>query len=63
MWPPKGSGFEANPFSPAGASQRYWWGVRKAMDAGRPISFRTYLLLMALLAVVVGGIAVGMALH
>lgn len=25
MWPDAGSGFEADPFSPAGTAQRGWW--------------------------------------
>jgi len=63
MWPSKGSGFEADPFSPAGTAQRYWWGVRKATEDYQPISFRTYLVMMVLLVVIIGGIALGMALH
>jgi hypothetical protein len=52
MWPPKGSGFQADPFSPAGSSQRSWWLIRRAIG-GNPLSFRSYLLLMGILAVVV----------
>ena len=29
MWPAQGSGFEADPFSPAGTSQREWMLIRR----------------------------------
>jgi hypothetical protein len=34
MWPDKGSGFEANPFSPAGSAQRQWWAINAARRGG-----------------------------
>ena len=30
MWPAEGSGFEADPYSPAGTAQRFWWLVQRA---------------------------------
>jgi hypothetical protein len=53
MWPAKGSGFQADPFSPAGTSQRYWLLIRRQAGTGGSVSFRAYLLLMAILVVVV----------
>jgi hypothetical protein len=37
MWPPEGSGFEADPFSPAGLSQQVWTatGRRPRSRVGR----------------------------
>ena len=35
MWPEKGSGFEANQYSPAGTSQREWWLIRAAGSGNR----------------------------
>jgi hypothetical protein len=29
MWPDEGSGFEADPFSPAGMSQQIWTATRR----------------------------------
>ena len=36
MWPASGSGFQADPFSPAGSAQRGWWliGPLWRRDAG-----------------------------
>jgi hypothetical protein len=53
MWPPKGSGFQADPFSPAGTSQRYWLLIRRQVGTGGSVSFRAYLILMSLLVVAV----------
>ncbi len=51
MWPAKGSGFEADPFSPAGSAQRGWW-LLNAARRGRTRRARTlgwiYLLLIAI---------------
>jgi hypothetical protein len=29
MWPEKGSGFDPDPLSPAGAAQREWWLISR----------------------------------
>ncbi len=34
MWPAKDSGFEADPFSPAGSAQREWWLINAARRGG-----------------------------
>jgi hypothetical protein len=36
MWPDKGSGFEASPFSPAGRAQRMWWMMQGARRGRTP---------------------------
>jgi len=53
MWPAKGSGLQADPFSPAGTSQRYWWLIRRQVGTGGSVSFRAYLILMAILVILV----------
>ena len=48
MWPEPGSGFEADPFSPAGMSQQIW----RATTGRRPRS-RTGLWIVRIICVVV----------
>jgi hypothetical protein len=35
MWPEEGSGFEADPFSPAGTAERRWLLIRNAGNIAR----------------------------
>ena len=48
MWPPKGSDFQADPFSPAGTSHRYWMLIRRQVGTAGSVSFRAYAVLMTL---------------
>jgi hypothetical protein len=52
MWPEQGSGFEADPFSPAGTAQRQWWLINRL---GRRRGTRWIIWLS--LAWVLGGVA------
>jgi len=56
MWPAKGSGFEADPFSPAGTQQRQWWMIQR-LASGRRTRWIIWLSL-AFMLVSVGGYAV-----
>jgi hypothetical protein len=40
MWPSSGSGFDADPFSPAGSAQREWFLIRRlgGSRAGKSIA-------------------------
>ncbi len=54
MWPGAGSGFEADPFSPAGQAQamwRFWDGIRSKRDLPKSGALR---LLSWLLTILVG---------
>jgi uncharacterized membrane protein len=55
MWPAEGSGFEADPYSPAGTAQRYWWLIqrRRPPSASEP-RWITLALAIVLLAIAVG---------
>jgi hypothetical protein len=56
MWPAPGSGFEADPFSPAGTAQREWWLIGRM---GRRDTWPKKLIVLALLAFVAFGLAEG----
>lgn len=54
MWPDEASGFEADPFSPAGTAERYW-ALATSRGGSRPSVPRPVLLLL------VGALAVILA--
>ena len=61
MWPGKGSGFEADPFSPAGQAQRSWWAlnaVRRRGPVANVLTMCVAWLFLAYLAYVVLGVFV-----
>jgi hypothetical protein len=54
MWPSKGAGFEADPFSPAGSAQRQWWLISAARRGSNRRTRRLGWLFVALIAIPVG---------
>lgn len=62
MWPAQDSGFEASPFSPAGAIQRFWWGIRATSRRNKKASRLSWVVVWVIpIAVIVIGI-VGVAI-
>lgn len=61
MWPAAGSGFEANPYSPAGQAQRGWWLAQRLRRGEWPPP-RTDWRPLALIAAIPLGLTVLVAL-
>ena len=61
MWPARGSGFEADPHSPAGQAQRTWWMLNSRRRRSRGFDLAVNVLawmLLLLLAFALGSMAV-----
>lgn len=55
MWPAAGSGFEADPFSPAGTAQREWFFIRRLGQSRVGMGF-VWVILALLVAVLVAAL-------
>lgn len=55
MWPAAGSGFEADPFSPAGTAQREWFLIRRLGQSRAGKGF-VWVILALLVAVLVAAL-------
>ena len=55
MWPAAGSGFEADPFSPAGTAQRQWLLIRRLRYSRGGMGF-VWVILALLVAVLIAAL-------